>query len=126
MPQNCSDNQLNILQSIVGEQLSSIEFVQDYIQFRFNGPCLTAYTNPVVNVGETRLEWDDVGYCDALRRCLGRKVLRAEVSSRNEIAIDIEGGARISVSLKLEDYCGVEAALFDNGAGRWMVWRADD
>jgi hypothetical protein len=117
-----SDDKMNVLQSIVGEQLSSVEFVQDYIQFRFDGPCLTAFTNPVVSLGETRLQWDDLGYCDAVRRCIGRKVLNAGTSPGVAITIDLERGANISVSLKPEDYKGPEAAVFQ-GTREWTVWR---
>lgn len=35
------------IDEIIGRQLSSVEFVQDYVQFRFDGPCLTAITPPV-------------------------------------------------------------------------------
>jgi len=36
---------VDALQVLIGEQLSSVEFVLDYVQLRFNGPCFTVYTN---------------------------------------------------------------------------------
>ena len=40
------------LSVLIGHQLSSVEFVQDYLQLRFDGPCLTAVTHPRVRVGQ--------------------------------------------------------------------------
>src|SRR5690242_9135647 len=51
---------------IHGSQLSSVEFVQDYVQLRFDGPCLTAITWPVVTVGQQRFRLETPGYRDAL------------------------------------------------------------
>jgi len=36
---------VDALQVLIGEQLNSVEFVLDYVQLRFNGPCLSVYTN---------------------------------------------------------------------------------
>jgi hypothetical protein len=40
----------NPLELLEGTQLSSVEFVQDYVQLRFDGPTLTAVTPPRVCV----------------------------------------------------------------------------
>ena len=39
------------LQIIVGEKLSSVTFVMDYVQLGFDGPLLTAYSGPEVSFG---------------------------------------------------------------------------
>jgi hypothetical protein len=43
--------------SLLGERLSSVEFVlNDYVQLRFDGPTLNAYSHPVVTVPEERFD----------------------------------------------------------------------
>ncbi len=76
-----------------GRVLSSVEFVQDYVQLRFDGPCLTAYTHPIFNPGTECLVWGASGF---------------------------ESGAVISVSLLDEDYIGPEAVQFTSEDG--SIW----
>jgi hypothetical protein len=52
------------LSVLLGRQLSAVEFVQDYLQLRFDGPCLTAITHPRVSVGNRWWEWGISGYRD--------------------------------------------------------------
>jgi hypothetical protein len=39
------------LSMLIRLQLSSVEFVQDYLQLHFDGPCVAAVTHPRVSVG---------------------------------------------------------------------------
>ena len=65
------DQPLNIL---VGKEISSVEFVRDYLQFRFDGPCLTSITNPFVIVENRIYKRSDAGFCDILLSFIGLKV----------------------------------------------------
>ena len=38
------------LESLIGEQLSAVTFVMDYVQFQFDGAVLTAFTGPEAEV----------------------------------------------------------------------------
>ncbi len=49
---------------LVSRDLSSVEFVQDYIQFRFDGPCLTTLTLPSVQVENETRTVETEGYRD--------------------------------------------------------------
>jgi hypothetical protein len=40
---------------LVGEQLNTVAFVMDYVEFGFNGPVLRALTGPIVRTGKLRL-----------------------------------------------------------------------
>jgi hypothetical protein len=110
------------LNPIVGSQLSSVEFVQDYVQLRFDGPCLAAFTPPSVRVGKAWFKWGSPGYRDLLCDRIGATVCTASVAEEKEIRIEFDDGALISISLRPEDYCGAEAALFDNGSEETWVW----
>jgi len=105
-----------LLQKIIGEQLSSVEFVQDYIQLHFDGPTLTAFVWPVVSMNGKITRAGEPGYKDALCASIGRKVQSAEVVEGIEVLVEFGDGTRISISLKPEDSVGPEAGYFSAGA----------
>lgn len=110
-----------LLQEIVGEQLSSVEFVQDYVQLKFDGPGVTAVTWPIVEVGGSEYRWDEPGFRDELCRRISRKVVSATVSPGEALRLEFDDGAAVSVSLRPNDYRGPEAAKFDLDPSRWWV-----
>lgn len=110
------------LSTIVGSQLSSVEFVQDYVQLRFDGPCLTAFTPPTVQAGNGWSKWGNPGYRDMLCDRIGRTVCTASVIEGQEIRLRFDDGAFISISLLPEDYRGAEAAIFNKGHQEMWVW----
>jgi len=93
---------------IVGRCLSSVEFVHDYIQFRFDGPCLTAITSPVLSTENGRVTDGDPGYRDGLCSEIGIKVASVWVA-HDELRIEFASSSAISVSLRDKDYLGPEA-----------------
>jgi hypothetical protein len=105
-----------LLQKIIGEQLSSVEFVQDYIQLHFDGPTLTAFVWPVISTNGKTIRAGEPGYKDAVCASIGRKVQSAEVVEGVEVLIEFADGPRISISLRPEDSTGPEAGYFSAGA----------
>jgi hypothetical protein len=67
------------LGTLVGHALSSVEFVADYVQLWFDGPCLTAYTPPVVTRESEVINLGQSGYRDILCAQIGCRVERTEV-----------------------------------------------
>jgi hypothetical protein len=110
------------LKTIVGEQLSAVVFVQDYVQLQFDGSVLTAITCPTVSVREIRSEWGMPGYRDMLCERIGKIVRAVSVAEEQEILIEFDDASVISISLKPEDYRAAEAAIFYNGPEEWVVW----
>ncbi len=123
-----SSNQ-SLIDAIVGEQLSEVIFIHDYIQLTFQGPRLTAWTTPQVNTGTGWLKYKEAGYCDALCSCIGATVQRALVVQDKVTGADVElyfefvDGAIISVSTKPDDIRpgGAEAAMLETDDGL-AVW----
>ena len=61
--------------SIVGEQLSAVCFVQDYLQLEFDGYKLTTYTTPIVIIGEsTYVAYHQDNYKNFLCDFIAKKV----------------------------------------------------
>lgn len=99
------------LQPIVGESLSAVTFVMDYVQMAFNGACLTALTLPTVCFEDRVWAPNEPGWRDTLCGRLGVVVRAADILDA-ELVIEFEDSARICVSLKASDYNGPEAINF--------------
>ncbi len=112
----------NPLESLIGCELSSVEFVRDYIQLHFDGPYLTLITNPMVQIGDIFYKWGQLGYRDAICDCINAKVSTAFISEGKELHLDFNQGTVITVSLKPKDYTGAEAVIFNNASEKWWVW----
>ena len=110
-----------VLQAIVSRQLSSVEFVQDYVQLRFEGPTVTAVTQPVIEVGGKLLGWTDPGFRDELCARIARKVISARVLPEDSVRIAFDDGAVVKVSLRKDDYRAAEAIKFDVTPATWWV-----
>ncbi|HSC78013.1 MAG TPA: hypothetical protein VLB32_05565 [Candidatus Acidoferrales bacterium] len=99
-----------VLDAIVGEQLSSVEFVQDYVQLHFDGPSIIAYVWPVVEVGGKAYRFGDSSYRDVLCGWIAHRIPTAFVVEEEELKIEFDDGAALSISLRPEDRTGPEAA----------------
>ena len=105
----------NALHFLEGEQLSSVEFVQDYVQLRFDGPRLTVYTSVhKVTRNEKSVAWGDAGYRDALCSLIGHKVKKALVIDSESLSFTFDDGSVWSMSLRDEDYRGPEALMYND------------
>jgi hypothetical protein len=109
------------LSAIVGEQLSSVVFVQDYVQLHFDGPTLTAITLPTIEVSKITLGWGTPGYRDALCERIGKTVRRASMIENKELRIEFDDNSVILISIKPEDHRGDEAVIFNNTKDWWAL-----
>jgi hypothetical protein len=117
----------NVLEELVGAQLSAVTVVMDYAQIVFDGATLTAFTCPAVEANSRTLRSTDVGYRDALCARIGRTVVSAHVSDEL-ISLGFDDGAVITISLRAEDLEGVsaESAHFEGRDARRIVFRPGD
>jgi hypothetical protein len=110
------------LSHLVGTPLGAITFVRDYVQLGFDGPVLTAHSHPVVVQDNALFKWDDCGYRDALCRRIGATVISAAVTNDEQIRIEFTDRAVISISVRMGDYTGPEAAVLWAEPHLIVVW----
>src|SRR2546428_1320477 len=91
------------LQVIIGEQLSAVTFVQNYLQLHFDGPRLTVFSHVVVRLGDKPFHEGKPGFRDALCNNIAKKVTEARVADGDSISIRFAHGSTIKISLKDED-----------------------
>jgi hypothetical protein len=107
------------LQMLIGEQLSAITFVQDYLQLHFDGPRLTVFSHVIVSLGDQVFHGGKPGFRDALCNNIAKKVIEARIVNEDSISIRFADGSTIKISLKDKDYSGGEAVNFDTGGSAW-------
>ena len=85
-------------------QLSSVEFVQDYLQLHFDGPTLTLYVWPdVADADGISVAFGEPGYRDALCSVIGETVTVPELNEGRSLTIEFENGTVLALSLRDED-----------------------
>jgi hypothetical protein len=107
------------LDTLVGRNLSSVEFVHDYVQFRFDGPVLSAYTPPVMRTVEGTLHSSSEGSnADMLVKLIGRQVDRAE-STDDHIRLEFTGGVSVVIPMHADRHSAEAATLTTGGDTIW-------
>jgi hypothetical protein len=100
------------IEIIVGAQLSSVEFVQDYVQLRFDGPTLTLFVWPSLHGPSRTMRFGEVGYRDELCGRISHTVLEAKMRPDTDIIIKFDDAVELFVSLKPECRTCPEAGYF--------------
>ena len=94
---------------LVDCQLSSIEFVQDYLQLKFDGPTINV-TNPLtVNDNKTEITSGNNGFRDLLCNQITKVVKDVTFEPGKALTIRFIDNSQIAVSLLPEDYSSGEA-----------------
>lgn len=121
MPNEQFEEKISLQKNLVGRQLSSVEFVMDYLQLRFDGVTLTILTPIDVYKNGGKNSFGEPGFRDELCSLITRKVISTELKLGEIVKIDFDGNASIQISLQEKDYTGPEAIKFDIGPSEWWV-----
>ena len=107
---------------LIGSPLTSVEFVHDYIQLRFDGPTLTVNAPFRVLVRSGTFDKGATGFRDALCELIERVVRRSSTVPEQQFTIEFDDDSKLVVSLRPEDQVSPEAAILDQGSGQVCVW----
>jgi len=111
------------LNALLGEQLSGVAFVQDYVEFHYDGKILRSLAPPSVSLAGDSSAFPHRGSRDALCSLIGRTVERIQVEEGDRIEVRFAGDATITIPLNASARTGPEAAHFVPGENRPMeVW----
>jgi hypothetical protein len=105
--------------SVVGERLSAVSFVLDYLQLDFDGLHFTVLCPAEVRTPDGTTKSGENGFRDRLCELIGSKVGALAIDERST-TIEFEGGC--SVRLDLAAGPSVEKLIFNDGAGMGRVW----
>lgn len=84
------------LNEIVGEELGSVVFVRDYVQFNFDGPTVTFVADPVVKSNGDERAYPTVGSRDLLCAQIGKKLVRV-YAENDKLQLEFEGSSTVYV-----------------------------
>ena len=111
------------LDEVVGEYLSDVTFVMDYLQLSFCGPSFRLYNWPMVVLAERKVEFGQAGYRDALCELIGKTVDSVDVFLDTGLTFKFQGGATLAVSLRAPAGSTLpEVAEYSSPSKRGIIW----
>ena len=114
----------NFLDILVGEKLSSVTFVMDYLQADFDGNRFTFYIWPVVTTENTEYKFGDTFYRDRLCSLIAKVVKHVTYVDNKEIIIDFGNNDKLFLSLDPDNPdIVVEIATFTDTNDKWYVFQ---
>jgi hypothetical protein len=107
------------LSFVIGQELSSVEFLQDHLVLHFDGPTLTLYTWPDVFREEGSYAYGEPEYRNVLCGVLSEDVTAATLEEGEALEIEFQSGVILRASLREEDLDVPIAGQFSDGAETW-------
>ena len=96
--------------SLVGQDLSGVTFVRDYLQLHFNPPpLLNALTPVTVRSGEGSAVFGEPAFANLILKQIGKLVASVDFRAEESLDLQFEDGSLIAISLRQEHYVGPEA-----------------
>jgi len=123
-PDNIKDSLGNdFLGILVGEKLSSVTFVLDYLQLDFDGNRFTLNVWPMVVIGNNEYKFGEPSYRDTLCSLIAQVVKQATGEEKQYLNISFESGDMLIVSLchGNPELIAPEIAIFTDLNDNWYV-----
>lgn len=111
------------VRGLVGEPVSAICFVHDYVELHFDGSILRCLVGPVLETAEFRIRFPDAGSRDGLCSLIGQSVQTISLDDHEEMEVGFSSGAKLIVPLDLAHRTTPEAMHFvPRSGGPIQVW----
>lgn len=110
---------------LINEQLSSVEFVQDYLQLHFDGRTITSYIWPKIDTRNGSLIFGDDEYRNVLCEFIGKKVKDIFFRDKEYIVLyfeEIKGSLKIDLDPNNPDIVSEIAVFNDKIDNTWAVF----
>ena len=97
----------------MGEDLSAVSFIRDYIRFEFNPPpMIDGLSKVTITTPRGSATQGDSKFANLAIGLIGSVVMAVAVKKGESFTIHFTNESVISISLRAEDYVGPEAVLF--------------
>jgi hypothetical protein len=113
----------NPLESIIGEQLSAVQFVQDYLQLHFEDKGLTCYIWPKIIINGDVFTFGSIEYRNKLCEFIGSLVTDVLLIEKEMMQISFGEDYVLEINLdpKNPEIVG-EIAIFNDEKGNWSIF----
>ena len=110
------------LSRIVGERLTAVMFVMDYLKFQFEESVLTVLMSILVRTGDKSYQLGDIPWRDSLCDRITHTVSGLSLAE-DHLQIDFDDGSNFLIALNDEARAGNEAILFEyrDSPGAWQM-----
>jgi hypothetical protein len=100
------------LKELVGEDLSGVTFVRDYLQLQFNPPpCLNVFARVTVRTAVEEASSGDDSFPRLLVGQINKFVQKVDVRAGRSLDLTFDDASVISISLRTEHYVCDEAIV---------------
>jgi hypothetical protein len=117
-----SEKKKEHLDCLIGEQLSSVIFVQDYLQLDFDGNILTCYLWPEVEIDNKVFKYGDIDFRNKLCSIISKIVRSLTIREGVSMQIIFESDDKILLSLDPTNQTVPEIAMFNDSDGGWSFF----
>src|SRR5688572_7963747 len=94
-------------EQLIGEELSGVTFVRDYLQLQFNPPPIVNVMTPVsLDAGGYRVTTGEKAFANALLAQIGKVINQVLFRADEFLKLGFSDGSSLSISLKPEGYVG--------------------
>jgi hypothetical protein len=113
-----------LLKTLIGEKLSSVTFVMDYLQMDFDGKGFNMYIWPEVIVEEEVYKFGENQYRDKLCSFIAKQVKEIEYEDEVILGVVFQDNNRIVLCLDPNNaYIVAEIAEYRDTEGNWLVFQ---
>ena len=109
------------LKKLEGQHLISVNFLHHYLQLHFEAALLNIYTPITVSGFDAVTRSDNNWFRDALCGQIAKRVEAVSLVPHEALTIAFEDGERVSISLRPDDYRGLEAIEARGLAEGWIA-----
>lgn len=89
--------------ALIGTELKSVCFVEDYLELCFNDSKLTLFAWPHVLLTEFSVAYGEPEYRNALCAQIGEEVVEASLEEGSALTVELANAVVLGVSLREED-----------------------
>jgi hypothetical protein len=98
---------------LIGEQVSAVCFVRDYVEIHFDGPVLRAFYGPVIEVDGNRFEFPEAGSRDALCSMIDAEIVAVQFDENEYFRMSTARGHHFTIPLNPDPPTGKECLNFN-------------
>lgn len=104
------------LEDLIGQRLTSVTFIHDYVQLGFENYYGMSIFNPIRLMGRTgEIDESQFGFKDSLCGFINHTVSNVEYEQEKRAAFVFDDGGVVSIGLAERDYSGPEALVLQSG-----------
>ena len=100
------------IEELVGEEISGVGFIRDYVEFYFDGPIVRSVSNPIIRLVDGEFRFPESNSRDALCKIIGESVIAVRVDENESMKMETANGITLTIPLDDDSRSNSEAMHF--------------